>query len=151
MSTKAEMETLVTTNLASASAITATEHRDVLKDDVASFLSAIYADVAQEDSAATLTITTNNVKFNYDLYFCKTGRKVLVYGSITCLGNFERGQVVLDISLAEYQTALNTYVTSNTSLGVGISIAHIGNQILVGNAVAQGEIFRINYEYTVTN
>ena len=122
-----------------------------LHSDAESLLEAIYADVIQEDNAGVLTITTDNADFNYDLYFCKTGRKVLVYGSITSLGVFERGQKILDISLAEYQTTLNTYITANTSQGAGISIAHLGNEIFVGNAVSIGEIFRINYEYTVTN
>ncbi|MCP4984847.1 MAG: hypothetical protein GY928_01920 [Colwellia sp.] len=82
MSTKAEAQTLIDTDLASDQPITAVLHRNVLKDDEYSLLSNMYADEII-DTQITQTVFTPNQDCSFDLNILKQGRKVTISGTIT--------------------------------------------------------------------
>lgn len=81
MSTRTQLQTLINTNLANASSITAAEHREVEN----SLLNELYPTVTFETRVSN-SITTENTTYtgnNYQIYIAKQGRKVTIYGSIT--------------------------------------------------------------------
>jgi hypothetical protein len=84
MSDKSTIETLIDTNLATATAITAIEVRDTLKDNANSLLNNFYP-TEQSDTQATesiLTLSTPGIA-TFDITVLKTGRKVSISGVVS--------------------------------------------------------------------
>ena len=137
MSTKSEIQNLIDTNLASASNITATEHREVEE----SFVSELYAtevrELHEQVLADILSITTpETANFFYDIYFTKKGNTVLLNGHIrNKTGSIFSGKFLnIDSSVYLGKTNIPYYgVTSNGSYinivnGI-VTVESIGNNI----------------------
>lgn len=149
MATKAQIETLIDTDLASASDITATEHRNVLFDDTDSIVNQIYA-TPINDTHSSNTITTNNANFNYDVIITKTGRKVHITGTVTANATLGAGATMFAISDSEYQTTYQAYGTAiinNDVIGIQLS----SNNLNLLQSVFNLEVFFIDITYEVTN
>lgn len=149
MSTRAEIQTLIDTDLADASDITATEHRNVLADDADSVLENIYM-TPINDTHSSSTITTSNANFNYDVIITKTGRNVHIVGTVTANNSLAAGATMFAISDAEYQTSYQAYgsgYTYGNPMGVQIS----SNNVTLLESIFALEIVFINITYQVTS
>lgn len=81
MSTKTTIQTLINTNLADSSNITAFEHRAVEN----ALLNELYPTVINETHATTNTVTAKNTNLTtneYSVSICKQGRVVTINGTI---------------------------------------------------------------------
>lgn len=122
MATKATIETLINTNLATNSLITATEHRAVEQ----SLLDAFYPTVVNVTQADTTIFTANPAfagTFLYELNVVKTGRLV------TVTGHFVKKSLD-NTTLREYFT-----ITNPEYLGVVNDISFGGNSFLAFNLI----------------
>lgn len=152
MSTKAEIQANINTKLASASSITALEHREVLSTDSDSVLGNLYSAPISE-SQNTGTITTGNSDFDYNIDITKIGNLVHIAGVVVSkgIGN----SVVFEISDAEYEpdkastyfTAINT-LTDEFSKGIVLD-GTIGNPRVQISDLFVNEIVVFNLTYTV--
>lgn len=88
MSTKAQLETQIDTDLASASSITAVDHRSVLRNGTHNLLDSIYPTVVT-DSDATSTYLTWGASSSWSANICKIGRAVHLNVSVTANGTMQ--------------------------------------------------------------
>lgn len=120
MPTKANIETLITTDLASASSITAAEHRNVLKDDSNSILSELYKTTAITDTqVSTNVFTISGSSKLYTMYIKKQGGNVTITGTYfqTSGNTYGTDTAFATITNAEYQPTTNTYFSGYTTYG----------------------------------
>jgi hypothetical protein len=120
MATKAELETLINTNLATSSLITATEHRAVEQ----SLLNSFYPTVTNVTQADTTIFTPNAAfagTFLYEFNVVKIGRL------ITVTGYFVKNSLD-NTTVREYFT-----ITNPEYLGVVNDISFGGNSYLACN------------------
>lgn len=149
MSTRAEIQALIDADLASASDITATEHRNVLADDADSILENIYM-TPVNDTHSSNTITTSNANFNYDVEITKIGRQVHIVGTVSANTSLAAGATMFAISDTDYQTAYQAYgkvIENGTTGGVQLS----SNNLNLLQSVFELEVFFIDITYEVTN
>ena len=78
MSTKTQIQTLINTNLADGSSITAPEHREVEN----SLLNELYPTNIYETQSSNTITTENTSNFGYQIHIIKQGRLVTITGSI---------------------------------------------------------------------
>jgi hypothetical protein len=78
MSTKATIQTLINTNLADGSSITASEHRAVEN----SLLNELYPSNIYETQGSNTITTENTSNFGYQIHIIKQGRLVTITGLI---------------------------------------------------------------------
>lgn len=149
MSTKTQIESLIDSDLASGSNITAVEHRNVAKDDEHSFLENIYPDVIDESTVNA--IFTRNTDFKYFLKISKTGRKVNINGQILPQVTLPQNQVVFDITDGEYQHLGVYYTTAINQSDEVIRMQLISNQLRTKSSVHLGDILEIDLNYNVEN
>ncbi|MCP4984846.1 MAG: hypothetical protein GY928_01915 [Colwellia sp.] len=84
MSTKAEIENVIDTNLASESNITATEVRDTLKNNTHSLLTNFYpTELTDTESTENVLTLSTPASATFDLTITKTGRRVRLSMTIT--------------------------------------------------------------------
>lgn len=149
MATRAEIQTLIDTDLASASDITATEHRNVLANDADSILNNIYM-TPVNDTHSSSTITTSNANFNYDVEITKIGRQVHIVGTVSANASLAAGATMFAISDAEYQTTYQAYgkvIGAGTTGGLQIS----SNNLNLLQSIFELEVIFIDIVYEVTN
>ncbi len=126
MSTKADLSTLIDTDLASGQPIIATQHRNVLKDDVSSVLENIYAneitDTEITQNQFTLT-TVGSATFTFLLF--KQGAKITLTGTITSLvsalrnvGTFNSGVFESSSNIIYHGMGIKPSTTDNISLSI---------------------------------
>jgi hypothetical protein len=88
MSTKAEIETQIDTDLANASSITASDHRNTLRNGTHNILDTLYPTVLT-DSNATSTYLTWGASSSWSANICKIGRAVHLNVSVTANGTMQ--------------------------------------------------------------
>lgn len=151
MATKSEIQTLIDTDLASTSDITAAEHRNVLKDDGNSLLDEIYASVVTDDETTTNVFTADNANKEYNLNIVKQGRKVRVSGTINNdTGGVTAGFITwCDITTTEYQQNSTIYRFTGVSQTDASHITFtLGlNSLGVSDPLADGETVNIDFTY----
>lgn len=148
---KALIETLIDTNLASGTAITATEVRDVLKDDTNSLLNTFYPSEITDTQAtqSVLTLFTSSVNFN--LRILKTGRKVSISCTMTALiavtiiGVITAGEFTSITGQPYYSVGYET----TTSTAKQLSIVNSGGitNLLISPALEIGETVNFTIFY----
>ena len=154
MSTKAQIVSKINTDLASASSITATEHRGVLHTSSDSILEAIYPTPYSEDSTGTHTVTTPNANFSYIVTITKIGRGITITGSLFCVNTMSAGAKVLEIDAAvtDYLgSGLSYGVATNSNTQEAIEIRMNGNELQTNASVVAGERFRFSITYKALN
>lgn len=129
MSTKAEIESLIDTVLASTSDITATEHRSVLKDDADSVLTNTYATEVTDSDATETFFTLQSVGLaSFTMSILKQGREVTVSASVTAitdvfrLGSFSSGELTVQSGGLYYATGYNI----SSSMVEGVEVRDVG-------------------------
>lgn len=151
MPTKAEIEALITAELASAQVggIPAAKHRNTLKDDANSVLEAIYSDIIEETQTAP-TITGSNANFNYIITISKVGRFVTINGNFRVL-TASLSSEIFEIIVAEY-------LPKDNATQEGRAISQGGNSIRVfilddsfrtGNTTFANELYFFSITYPV--
>lgn len=151
MSTRAEIQALIDTDLADSSNITATEHRNVLADDSDSILENIYMTPVTETQVSN-TITTNNAYYDYNVNFTKTGRNVHITGSVTSKDNNALFLApIFAISDSEYQTSYIAFGSGVTDAGETMRIGLSSNNLIMYNVLFANETMYINITYQVTS
>ncbi len=149
---KALIETLIDTNLASGTAITATEVRAVLKDDTNSLLNTFYPTEVTDDEAseAQLTLTTTS-SANFDIRILKTGRKVSISGTITGLIAITNIGVITagEFTATEGQTYYSTSFETTNREARQMSIVNSGGvtTLLISPTLEIGEIINFTIFY----
>lgn len=154
MSTKAEIQGLINTDLASGSGIPAINHRNVLKDDPDSILENIYATPTTEDSTGTHTITTPNANFSYIATFSKVGRNVNFSGSLFCVNTVAQGDeiFVIDPLVTGFLGSGLAYgVATNSNTGEHIEIRMNDSAFETNEVILAGERFRFSITYRTLN
>jgi len=149
---KTLIETLIDTNLASGTAITATEVRAVLKDDTNSLLNTFYPNEITDTQAteSVLTLTTP-LSANFNLRILKPGRKVSISCTITGLiaitniGVITAGEFTATTGRTYYATGYETTVPEAKQL----SIVNSGGitTLLISPALGIGEIVNFTIFY----
>lgn len=152
MSTKANIISLINTDLASGSNIEATEHRNVLHTNENSLLEAMYGDVIT-DNNLTETITTSNADFEYAINVNQIGRNITVSGFIRALNTVEYLSNVFSFQGNNYETGGKAYHTigykSNSYSVMPLRIN--GNNLDVMASIFSGEEYRFTITYAKNN
>ena len=149
---KALIETLIDTDLASGTAITATEMRNVLKDDTNSILNTFYpSEVTDTESTETYLTLTTTSSANFDIRILKTGRKVSISGTITGLIEITKIGVITagEFTATTGQTYYTTGYETTTSEAKQLSIVNSGGitTLLISPALEIGEIVNFTIFY----
>lgn len=150
MSIKSVILSLINTKLASASNITASEHREV---EVA-LLDNLYPTVINETHATTNTITTKNtvntnLQYNVNIY--KQGRTVFINGFIKNNSGSAVNDFFLKIVGSEYLPAPidyagNFYICNTNETLSGLNLATLDENKIRGIVPANGTVvFSLNY------
>jgi len=149
MSTRAEIQALIDADLADASDITATEHRNVLANATDSILENIYM-TPINDTHSSNTITTDNSNFNYDIEITKIGRQVHIVGTVSANTSLAAGATMFAISDTDYQTTYQAYgkiIGTGTTGGIQLS----SNNLNLLQSIFELEVIFIDITYDVTN
>jgi len=149
---KALIENLVDTNLASGTAITATEVRDVLKDDINSLLNTFYpsetTDTQATESVLTLVLP---LSANFNLRILKTGSKVSISCTITGLITIATIGVITagEFTSITGQTYYTVGYETTTATAKQISIVNSGGitNLLISPELAVGETVNFTIFY----
>lgn len=155
MSTKTAIQSLIDTNLADASNITASEHRAVEN----SLLSELYPNVAFETrSSNTITTENTNVGFttnDYQIYIAKQGRKVTIYGTIINGSAFIVGdrpnEWFFEIVDNEYKQKTGTYAYGNIRASNWSAFVSLNNNKLFCNGISQFQTYYFTITYFTEN
>lgn len=151
MATKAQIQTLINTELESGQVggITAVQHRDVLKDDNASILEAIYSDIIEETQTAP-TITSSNADFNYSITISKVGRFVTINGNFRVLTGSLSSEI-FEIVGAEYLPKDNATQEGRaiSQGGNNIRVFILDNSFRTGNTTFANELYFFSITYPV--
>jgi len=148
MSTKSTIQTLINTNLASASSISAVEHRAV----VDSLLNELFP--------ATTNYTLATGDFQYNLNFTKSGNFCLVQGFFKNGSAFSiNGENLFTIPNSLYYPKVTVKLfgfLSTTPTGKGLYLGNTGdafapNQFKLLNGIGAGDILQINSIYIVND
>jgi hypothetical protein len=155
MSTKNTIQSLINTNLADASTITASEHREVEY----SLLNEIYPTVAFETRASnSITNENSNVQFvtnDYQINIAKQGRKVTIYGTIINGSAFIVGDTLnawfFEIVNSEYLQKTGTYAYGNVRASNWSSFVYLNNNKLFCNGISQFQTYYFTITYFTEN
>jgi hypothetical protein len=152
MSTKAELKTLIDTNLSSGQPITALLHRDMLKNNANNILDNMYSDelVDTELTETYFSIDTpGDVEFNFKIL--KQGRKVVVSGTIESnvtnliqVGQFTDAQ--LQCPLGGNYFAVGYLSISGIAKGINIFNTASETRIKIMGGLPNG--FTLNFQIT---
>lgn len=149
---KADLLSNINTKLASASGITAQEHREVLGTDADSVVESIYGS-SVADSQATETITTANADFDYSVTFNKVGSSITVTGSFLCNNSVSViASQIFALKTGDWENSLIKYngFAVNTSTNEAIPIFISGGLSVFGSILA-GESFNFSITYRALN
>ena len=156
MPIKANIETLITTDLASASSITAAEHRNVLKDDSNSILTELYnTSFVQDTHLSTNVFTLSGTNKNYTFNIQKQGGFVHMTGNLFYTGSgLLLGTAWATITNTEYEPNRYTPFLAYTVLtGEPIRMALFENgatwDIRTIDGTFQNEDITFNFTYSV--
>ena len=153
MSTKALIATLIDTDLADTSDITAIEYRNVYKDDTDSILANIYGDdVSDSDSTETFFTLQSAGLASFSMFIIKQGREVTVNSSVLAisdvfrLGSFNAGEFTIQSGGTYYATGYNS-ISGSTAEGVEVRDVSGVTSIYFTNTLQAGEqvVFSITY------
>jgi hypothetical protein len=166
MSTKAEIETVIDTNLASVSDITAIEHRNTWKDNANNMLDTMYGtEITDTDATQTWFVLDSPGIASFDFRFVKQGREVEVTGEITAistfnkLGSFVAGDLTVATGGKYYGTGFNlvTLLVDGdivvTSLANGLSVEEVSTvtSLFVTDSLNAGETLFFTIKYNTEN
>lgn len=119
MSTKNTTQNLIDTNLADASLVEASEHREVEN----ALLNEVYSDVINDTQDTTSVVTANNpATRKYDIKIVKQGRKVTVTGFIkNTSGSMLNNAIFFSINASEFTKDTNDIVCYGNKRSDGLS------------------------------
>ncbi|MCP4984848.1 MAG: hypothetical protein GY928_01925 [Colwellia sp.] len=160
MSTKAQIETLIDTDLASTSDITAIEHRNVLNNDNASVLNNMYGtELVDSDSTQTYFTLQTAASATFDMTILKQGREVTVSMSVTPLidtfrlGSFSAGELTVTSGGTYYDEGFGIYYDAvfdeTTTRALPVEVRDVGGvtSIYFPNTQLGGEIITFSITY----
>lgn len=152
MSTKAEIQALIDSDLASASSITAVEHRNVLINDTDSVVEQIYPDIVPESTYSSFfSITEDSGNFDYLVYFCKTGRRVNINGTAVAIGNQSNTKPIFEIVLSEYLQQEIAYGIGTITNSGTVPLKLNANVLSFVGTILNGERVEFDFNYNVIN
>lgn len=151
MATKAQIQSLITADLASGvvGGILAIKHRNVLKDDANSILEAVYSAII-EDTEAAENITTSTGLFDYSITVSKAGRLATITGTFKANVGLLANSSIFQFSDLDFAT-LNSMTSTGfaSSINGNIRIYMLDNHLRIGNSVLSGEQFNFTITYPV--
>lgn len=153
MSTKAALGTLIDTDLASDQPIIATQHRNVLKDDVSSVLNNIYdTEVIDTDVTQTFFTLSNPGFIEFTFFLLKQGTSITLTGtliaitsSLSLIGSFNTGVYQSSANINYFGVGIK-FGTTEIS---GVNISNFGGvtNLRLKNALFTGEILNFSITY----
>lgn len=155
MSTKAEIQALIESKLASGSGIIAIDHRDVLKDDVDNVLDNLYGLKTTDTNATTNVLTEFSPDRVYDLKIDKQGGEVNLRGRLK-----NNTGVVLPFYSSFAEITNNEYFQDNyiysfygksTSSGDDLLCFLSNNFLIISSPIGIGETVSIDFKYNTLN
>ena len=153
MATKAEIQSLITADLASGvvGGILAIKHRNVLKDDANSILEAIYASGANDNESDQI-YTTSNARFEYNITFRKIGSEIILTGDFTVNTSAGANVTLFSIDNTDFHCIAKNYVCSTSTASGGSGFLRIiNNVVFTRTSFFAGEKHNFTLTYTALN
>lgn len=146
MAVKQDIIDLINANLADASNILASQHRQALHSDVDSIVENFYPSEIQDNPGTTLVVTKNNVSNNYLLRITKQGRKVTINGTYS--GVDETFGEMFQITNLDFQPEpASNYYGSGTTFSGDVVPIQLNGFSLFASQLLSSETLRFNFTY----
>lgn len=156
-----QTENLINTLLASASQIPAENHREVLINNVNSFLNQLYPTERNENTNLGTDITTPSAGWQYNINFNRIGGMIVCSGDATNqTGGFQGfSDAIFQISDADYKPSGAVTAPAMIENGGAVRVA-IFNEATLGtddpgfvcrDLIANGERVVFNFTYKAAN